>query len=95
MQLIGYYVKEKYTLRYTGGMVPDVNQVTELILERELCYGVQNIMVLWSFVSVSNLQYQRPEPMIQVTHHNLYIITIYILNLIIFCTFYFFPFFEI
>lgn len=28
MQLIDYYVKEKYTLRYTGGMVPDVNQVT-------------------------------------------------------------------
>lgn len=27
MQLIDYYVKEKYTLRYTGGMVPDVNQV--------------------------------------------------------------------
>lgn len=27
MQLINYYVKEKYTLRYTGGMVPDVNQV--------------------------------------------------------------------
>jgi len=27
LQLINYYVKEKYTLRYTGGMVPDVNQV--------------------------------------------------------------------
>ena len=27
LQLIDYYVKEKYTLRYTGGMVPDVNQV--------------------------------------------------------------------
>lgn len=26
-QLIDYYVKQKYTLRYTGGMVPDVNQV--------------------------------------------------------------------
>uniref|UniRef100_M4CG88 Uncharacterized protein n=1 Tax=Brassica campestris TaxID=3711 RepID=M4CG88_BRACM len=26
-KLIDYYVKEKYTLRYTGGMVPDVNQV--------------------------------------------------------------------
>jgi sedoheptulose-bisphosphatase len=26
-QLINYYVSEKYTLRYTGGMVPDVNQV--------------------------------------------------------------------
>ncbi|KAG6763738.1 hypothetical protein POTOM_031177 [Populus tomentosa] len=26
-QLINYYVKEKYTLRYTGGMVPDVNQI--------------------------------------------------------------------
>jgi hypothetical protein len=26
-QLVNYYVKEKYTLRYTGGMVPDVNQV--------------------------------------------------------------------
>ncbi|CAH8388156.1 unnamed protein product [Eruca vesicaria subsp. sativa] len=25
-KLIDYYVKEKYTLRYTGGMVPDVNQ---------------------------------------------------------------------
>ncbi|GKV28337.1 hypothetical protein SLEP1_g37407 [Rubroshorea leprosula] len=25
-ELINYYVKEKYTLRYTGGMVPDVNQ---------------------------------------------------------------------
>jgi hypothetical protein len=28
LQLINYYVKEKYTLRYTGGMVPDVNQVS-------------------------------------------------------------------
>ncbi|KAJ4901927.1 hypothetical protein Rs2_15878 [Raphanus sativus] len=27
MKLIDYYVKEKYTLRYTGGMVPDVNQI--------------------------------------------------------------------
>ncbi|KAI9102103.1 hypothetical protein K1719_023613 [Acacia pycnantha] len=26
-ELINYYVKEKYTLRYTGGMVPDVNQI--------------------------------------------------------------------
>jgi hypothetical protein len=26
-KLINYYVSEKYTLRYTGGMVPDVNQV--------------------------------------------------------------------
>ncbi|CAN8279510.1 unnamed protein product [Cochlearia groenlandica] len=26
-KLVDYYVKEKYTLRYTGGMVPDVNQV--------------------------------------------------------------------
>ncbi|KAJ6322680.1 hypothetical protein OIU77_012510 [Salix suchowensis] len=26
-KLISYYVKEKYTLRYTGGMVPDVNQI--------------------------------------------------------------------
>ncbi|KAJ3680755.1 hypothetical protein LUZ60_015244 [Juncus effusus] len=26
-KLIEYYVKEKYTLRYTGGMVPDVNQI--------------------------------------------------------------------
>nr|XP_016497321.1 PREDICTED: sedoheptulose-1,7-bisphosphatase, chloroplastic-like [Nicotiana tabacum] len=26
-KLIDYYVKEKYTLRYTGGMVPDVNQI--------------------------------------------------------------------
>ncbi|KAI3748822.1 hypothetical protein L6452_12192 [Arctium lappa] len=26
-KLINYYVKEKYTLRYTGGMVPDVNQI--------------------------------------------------------------------
>ncbi|CAN6441044.1 unnamed protein product [Victoria cruziana] len=26
-KLISYYVNEKYTLRYTGGMVPDVNQV--------------------------------------------------------------------
>ncbi|EMS67709.1 Sedoheptulose-1,7-bisphosphatase, chloroplastic [Triticum urartu] len=25
--LVNYYVKEKYTLRYTGGMVPDVNQI--------------------------------------------------------------------
>ncbi|KAH9766953.1 sedoheptulose-1,7-bisphosphatase [Citrus sinensis] len=25
--LINYYVKQKYTLRYTGGMVPDVNQI--------------------------------------------------------------------
>jgi hypothetical protein len=30
MQLVNYYVSEKYTLRYTGGMVPDVNQVTDL-----------------------------------------------------------------
>ena len=27
MQLINYWVGEKYTLRYTGGMVPDVGQV--------------------------------------------------------------------
>ena len=27
LQLINYYVNNKYTLRYTGGMVPDVNQV--------------------------------------------------------------------
>ncbi|XP_058099572.1 sedoheptulose-1,7-bisphosphatase, chloroplastic isoform X2 [Magnolia sinica] len=26
-KLIKYYVREKYTLRYTGGMVPDVNQI--------------------------------------------------------------------
>ncbi|XP_008775070.1 sedoheptulose-1,7-bisphosphatase, chloroplastic-like [Phoenix dactylifera] len=26
-KLISYYVREKYTLRYTGGMVPDVNQI--------------------------------------------------------------------
>ncbi|KAL0341319.1 UNVERIFIED_CONTAM: Sedoheptulose-1,7-bisphosphatase, chloroplastic [Sesamum radiatum] len=26
-ELIDYYVREKYTLRYTGGMVPDVNQI--------------------------------------------------------------------
>ncbi|XP_041000335.1 sedoheptulose-1,7-bisphosphatase, chloroplastic [Juglans microcarpa x Juglans regia] len=26
-KLINYYVNEKYTLRYTGGMVPDVNQI--------------------------------------------------------------------
>lgn len=26
-KLINYYVGEKYTLRYTGGMVPDVNQI--------------------------------------------------------------------
>ncbi|KAL0317112.1 UNVERIFIED_CONTAM: Sedoheptulose-1,7-bisphosphatase, chloroplastic [Sesamum angustifolium] len=26
-KLIDYYVREKYTLRYTGGMVPDVNQI--------------------------------------------------------------------
>lgn len=26
-KLINYYVKQKYTLRYTGGMVPDVNQI--------------------------------------------------------------------
>ncbi|KNA19215.1 hypothetical protein SOVF_063340 [Spinacia oleracea] len=26
-KLIQYYIKEKYTLRYTGGMVPDVNQI--------------------------------------------------------------------
>ncbi|BBN06631.1 sedoheptulose-bisphosphatase [Marchantia polymorpha subsp. ruderalis] len=26
-KLINYYVSEKYTLRYTGGMVPDVNQI--------------------------------------------------------------------
>jgi len=31
LQLINYYVKEKYTLRYTGGMVPDVNQVNNII----------------------------------------------------------------
>lgn len=30
-QLINYYVREKYTLRYTGGMVPDVNQVLPLL----------------------------------------------------------------
>lgn len=27
VQLINYWVSEKYTLRYTGGMVPDVGQV--------------------------------------------------------------------
>ena len=27
VQLINYWVGEKYTLRYTGGMVPDVGQV--------------------------------------------------------------------
>ncbi|KAI3994466.1 hypothetical protein MKX01_012723 [Papaver californicum] len=26
-KLVNYYVREKYTLRYTGGMVPDVNQI--------------------------------------------------------------------
>ncbi|GAB2288428.1 Sedoheptulose-1,7-bisphosphatase, chloroplastic [Dionaea muscipula] len=26
-KLVNYYVTEKYTLRYTGGMVPDVNQI--------------------------------------------------------------------
>ncbi|KAE7996668.1 hypothetical protein FH972_001372 [Carpinus fangiana] len=26
-KLINYYLSEKYTLRYTGGMVPDVNQI--------------------------------------------------------------------
>ncbi|XP_020571225.1 sedoheptulose-1,7-bisphosphatase, chloroplastic [Phalaenopsis equestris] len=26
-KLIKYYLREKYTLRYTGGMVPDVNQI--------------------------------------------------------------------
>ncbi|KAL2939769.1 Sedoheptulose-1 7-bisphosphatase chloroplastic [Bienertia sinuspersici] len=26
-KLVQYYVREKYTLRYTGGMVPDVNQM--------------------------------------------------------------------
>ncbi|KAJ6432557.1 hypothetical protein OIU84_019737 [Salix udensis] len=26
-KLINYYVKERYTLTYTGGMVPDVNQI--------------------------------------------------------------------
>jgi sedoheptulose-bisphosphatase len=26
-KLVNYYVSEKYTLRYTGGMVPDVNQI--------------------------------------------------------------------
>lgn len=25
--LINYYIQEKYTLRYTGGMVPDVFQI--------------------------------------------------------------------
>ncbi|KAF5195513.1 Fructose-1,6-bisphosphatase class [Thalictrum thalictroides] len=29
-KLIDYYVKEKYTLRYTGGMVPDVNQANKV-----------------------------------------------------------------
>ena len=28
-KLISYWVGEKYTLRYTGGMVPDVFQVTQ------------------------------------------------------------------
>nr|ACJ84871.1 unknown [Medicago truncatula]AFK43093.1 unknown [Medicago truncatula] len=26
-KLVDYYVREKYTLRYTGGMVPDVNRI--------------------------------------------------------------------
>ncbi|XP_024537277.1 sedoheptulose-1,7-bisphosphatase, chloroplastic isoform X3 [Selaginella moellendorffii] len=34
-KLINYYVTERYTLRYTGGMVPDVNQV-ELFIVLEL-----------------------------------------------------------
>jgi sedoheptulose-bisphosphatase len=34
LQLINYYVKEKYTLRYTGGMVPDVNQVHTYISQK-------------------------------------------------------------
>lgn len=34
-KLISYYVSEKYNLRYTGGMVPDVHQIT--VKERHLC----------------------------------------------------------
>lgn len=29
-ELFNYYLDNKYQLRYTGGMVPDVNQVREL-----------------------------------------------------------------
>ncbi|KAF3947614.1 hypothetical protein CMV_026277 [Castanea mollissima] len=38
-KLINYYVNEKYTLRYTGGMVPDVNQ----IIVKEKVYTRQGI----------------------------------------------------
>ena len=31
-RLISHYIGEKYTLRYTGGMVPDVFQVTRISL---------------------------------------------------------------
>lgn len=37
-KLINYYVSEKYTLRYTGGMVPDVNQL--IVKERGIFTNV-------------------------------------------------------
>jgi sedoheptulose-bisphosphatase len=37
-KLINYYVSEKYTLRYTGGMVPDVNQI--IVKERGIFTNV-------------------------------------------------------
>ncbi|KAL2926725.1 Sedoheptulose-1 7-bisphosphatase chloroplastic [Bienertia sinuspersici] len=39
LHLVQYYVREKYTLRYTGGMVPDVNQVAPLGLLIEKAGG--------------------------------------------------------
>ena len=27
MELVNYWIKEQYTLRYSGGMVPDINQI--------------------------------------------------------------------
>ena len=46
VQLVNYYVSEKYTLRYTGGMVPDVNQVNnpEPILNYMCNYWFESII---------------------------------------------------
>jgi fructose-1,6-bisphosphatase I len=27
LELVNYWIKEKYTLRYSGGMVPDINHI--------------------------------------------------------------------
>ena len=42
-KLISYWVGEKYTLRYTGGMVPDVFQVN--CVSVAVCVCVSNLAI--------------------------------------------------